>query len=722
MLLKNHVEAACLIINNAAQGPFVIDELTGELMNKVNIEHFVILHSMNPDELNKDICSPPKKKRKKKSNEEFDALDAKGKKEYIEKEADQRLAEQAAYEEVDEDEELGRGEESISISEEAELRYIARSRKINQPSLTVLTDNGWFLCPVYKGMTELRPMVLQQLDRKKGYRVIISKKVIMQFGPVVPFREDNYKDWEINSMFILNQMFDNTPNPYKLHAESIFIHKRIDIHTHDLKSAISRYETTQRTRIKLSNTLVDEVLIHVGQERFTDNKEKLAILDGKKKEKENLTKNDTDDVKIIAHITNAYNRINEKAEELGKKVPINLESTFNNIIKEVAKDDEELHKKEAEEWVELKKLEAEKDPSVTVPDYDEAYDLTNILRTKDLITSFVTYLNVKVYVNAYANETDAKKVVVKLAQEDDLWEFAKGITGFGEIPFAYIQANINWRLATHPSAVIRYLGLDNVVDVPKREDGSTMTDDEAREYIDFIINDVARKVNQEREGAEITRENFSWEYKTDALETYDEYMFSKDFCMNEFEGLTYDGIREKLKTMDLAEIDDKYPDFADYLVSLWSRISIEYHQINGVVVPVVKKRARAKKDTVISSYIDKNGKVKFKKSLGYNAKIKSRLIEIAFGQIMKSKNEYYYGTLYKNKKQFYLQRAEDAGDVPKNINMVAHMRARRYAVQILIEEFWKYARTYYGLPLNGGTYYEAKLHGSHGHGFDPAQH
>ena len=156
------------------------------------------------------------------------------------------------------------------------------------------------------------------------------------------------------------------------------------------------------------------------------------------------------------------------------------------------------------------------------------------------------------------------------------------------------------------------------------------------------------------------------------------------------------------------------------LARMWNSFDVVYTTVNGITVPAIKKRARRKKDLIITSYIDKNGNVKFKKSVGYNPKVKSKMVEIAFQSLSRAKNEYYFLNLYQNMKKQYVQRCIAKGENPEKHKLVNHMRARRYAVQILLEDIWTHMRTRLGLPLNGGTYYEAKLHGSHGHGFDPA--
>ena len=165
--------------------------------------------------------------------------------------------------------------------------------------------------------------------------------------------------------------------------------------------------------------------------------------------------------------------------------------------------------------------------------------------------------------------------------------------------------------------------------------------------------------------------------------------------------------------VSIEEIVSSSKDFKQLVDKVWNRIEvIEYEGKDGKYIPTIKKRARSKRDTVITTYLTSDGKIATKKSLGYNAKLKSRIIEIMFGSMMKARNPYYYGEIYLNyKKRLEAKYKLQGIEIDQ---MRIHRQARRVAVQIFIEDLWMWAREYHQWPTNNGTYYEAKLNAKHG--------
>jgi hypothetical protein len=241
--------------------------------------------------------------------------------------------------------------------------------------------------------------------------------------------------------------------------------------------------------------------------------------------------------------------------------------------------------------------------------------------------------------------------------------------------------------------------------------------------------DLARKfaLKSEKNIDEINHETFDFGLKTDTISNYNDFLIAYDFYKKEFGNLHIAEKEDKLSTLNMEYIAKNHPDYAQLLLRMWVSFDVVYTTVNGITVPAIKKRARHKGDWNISSYVDKNGKVKFKKSMGYNPKLKSRFIELLFKSMLRNGNEHYVGIEKKGIKGIYLkhkdrlrQRYANEGKNPDDIKMMIHMQARRFTMQILLEDIWKFMRLELGLPLNGGTFYEAKLHGSHGNGFDPA--
>lgn len=702
MKLKDNCELVMQTLNSQFTKPYLEFEENGTYISKADIEHFVIIHTIDPmkwEQANKSVKAINSRSRKKRVPQEVS-------------EDDLILMEEA------QEEELGKGEEKISISHSEELNLIRKLRKINCGSINMLADNGWFICPVYKGMISLNPVVVNKLPSTKGYKLIILSTPLMTF-PEGTFTKENLKDWELNSILKINSMA-----PSGMMAMSVFIHKREDIKTKTIRNAVNRLETTQRTRIKLGNILIDEVISKVGQEAYVENKEqhaqsaKDAVGDNSE-----VTEYDKNDVKIIDLIEKAYASINKTAVDMGvKEIPIRRKSTFAKVLAELT----QIEAKEAEEETQSRLEEWKNDPTLfkkwrtkymkasgvdvgEEPNWYWASVSTKKLHSADYIPLYITYLNAKGYLEMKRIEEDAKRVVSELVHESWIWPYIEGIKGCAEITAAYILSDIDFRSTVHPSSVLRYIGLDTVADKPERKENQQMTDEDLARIVRFLFHNYESIMNREKEDdmPPISKETF-YKYATDMVSTWTEFMAVRYIINN-----------PNLASATLREVYELplSRDFSTLIDKVWMSIDIvEYINPQGQLVPTIKKHARGKKDAVITTYLTSDGKIGTKRSLGYNAKLKSRLIEIMFDSMTKNRNPYYYGEIYLNYKSRLQQKYISRGLDPNNYGMRIHRQARRLAVQIFIEDLWIYARRYFGYPLNGGTYYEAKLKKSHGHG------
>lgn len=699
MRLKDHCELVMQLLNSQFTSSYLEFEENGTTIDKVDIEHFVLIHSMNPAKWEKEHKAAKKQTTRPHKQTMLTEDDL------------------FAMEEAQE-EELANGEEKVSISRNEELHLIRKLRKINCGSTTMLGDNGWFICPVYKGMTSLNPVVATKLPSKKGYKLTILSTPLMVF-PKDTFTQENINSWELNSIIKINSIA-----PADMMAMSVFVHKREDIKTKAIRNAVNRLETTQRTRIKLGNILIDEVLTKVGQEAYIENKEQHAqAAKDSIGDATDVTEYDTKDVKIIKLIEDAYTRINRTAMDMGvKEVPIRRKPTFAKVLAEVTRlekeEAEKVTKDKLDEWTEnpesFKKWKAKYQKATGVevaegPNWYYASIATKKLISSDYIPWYITYLNAKGYMEMKKIEEDAKKVVSELVHDTWLWPYIEGIKGCGEITAAYILSDIDFRSTVHPSSVLRYIGLDTVADKPKREEGQKMTDEELAKIVRFLFhNHACIKEREKEEGMpKISKETF-YKYATDMVSTW-----------NEFCAISFVLMSPKLSSLSMREVYEipLYDDFSALIDKVWESVDIvEYINPEGKLVPTIKKHARGKKDAVITTYLTADGKIATKRSLGYNARLKARIVEIMFNSMTKNGNPYYYGEIYLNYKKRLEQKYRKQGLEPEKMGMRIHRQARRVAVQIFIEDLWMYARQTLGYPLNGGTYYEAKLKRTHGHG------
>lgn len=698
MRLKDHCELVMQLLNSPFTSSYLEFEGNGHIIEKADIEHFVIIHSMNPSKWEQEHKAVKK-------------TATRSRKHHVEISEDDLMAMEEAQEE-----ELTNGEEKVSISHNEELHLIRKLRKINCGSTTMLGDNGWFICPVYKGMMSLNPVVGTKLPNKRGYKLTILSTPLMVF-PEDTFTQENLNTWELNSIIKINSIA-----PAGIMAMSVFVHKREDLRTKTMRNAVNRLETTQRTRIKLGNILIDEVITKVGQEAYIENKEQHAqSAKDSMGDSTDVTEYDTKDIKIIKLIEDAYNRINRIAVEMGvKEVPIRRKPTFARVLTEVSRiekeEADEATRAKLDEWTQNPesfnkwKAKYQKSTGTVVSDEPNWYwasIATKKLSSSDYIPLYITYLNARGYMEMKKIEDDAKKVVVELVHDTWLWPYIEGIQGCGELTAAYILSDIDFRATVHPSSVLRYIGLDTVADKPNRKEGQKMTDEELVKIVRFLFHN--HSCIKEREGEEgmpkLTKETF-YKYATDMVSTWEEFCAISSVLMN-----------PKLSSITMREVYDTPLnwDFSHLVDKVWQNVDIvEYINPEGKLVPTIKKHARSKKDAVITTYLASDGKIATKRSLGYNAKLKSRLVEIMFNSMMKAGNPYYYGEIYLNYKKRLEQKYKNLE--MEKMGMRIHRQARRVAVQIFIEDLWMYARQTLGYPLNGGTYYEAKLKRTHGHG------
>ena len=701
MKLREDVEAIIQILNNSAMSPFLFQD-NGSVISKNDIEHFIVVHARNTDLYDEECrklnsTKKPIKRRKKQVEEDE-----------IEKYAE--MEEKS----IEEEENVGKDEQNVNLTDDEVYHLIAKQRKINIASTTILSDNNWFICPVFKGMDGLYPLSFKRDNDRKSYRVIVTSIPIFRINPNT-FNDDNLKDWELNSMFMFNSLFEqNSANILGLTAQTIFVHKKSSQLNYLIKKAMDRLKVTQRARIKLGNILIDEVLTYVGQEAYIVNKENIAkaikrSTDKSDKGKE-VTKYDVDDVKIIDQIEESFKKINNVAKEMGKTVPINRESTFNNILNILTQQEEEQHKLQAAKYQEEENVS-----------FEEAYEATKTLRSKDYIPSIITYTNTLTYMNMVKAEDASNTTLEKLVKQHELWPYFEGIKGVAHVSAGAILADIDFRSTVHPSSVIRYLGLDNITATPNREENEEMSEMDAARIIRYLVNDcnnICHRNNQYQTlGIPKLDKNdiYTWEhfYKTDVIKTLDMFELIKKVYV-------YITLHNDL---DVNKLFAEYPKLKDIVTNIWNTVEIiDMVTAEGKTVPTIKKRSRQKYDTIVTTYLDKNGKIKTKKSLGYNSELKAKLLQVMFDCMIKHSSPYYIKEVYRPYRHRLEQRFKMQGLDPesKGCKDKIFKMARRFTIQRFVEDLWKYVRNYYNWPLNGGTYYEAKLAGSHRHGLNPA--
>lgn len=761
MKLKDNIETTIHIISSE-KGNFILNQDAIPVPKSV-YNHFVIIHT-NSDITNKwnsdmtssggyDILNEKKKKRiiKNKKLGVFDDVYE------SEKEIQNSLVETEA---VEEEEDLLRiGEERITLEQEKELQLISRLRKINISSFALLGDNNWYICPIYAGVDGLYPIMHKKISGNKGYQLYVMKVPIVSFDQST-FSDDNFREWNCNSMFILSRIFEKNMS-YGITAESVVIHKREDENTKLLRNCLNQVETAQRTRIKTGNILVDNVLLSVGQQSYIENKENIAKSKKNIHEDDEINEQDVKDVKIIEQIVESYKKIQDKIREMDKEgtetekifsklannviagknqlsdddvktlnfivdsyekvqqklkekdKSIRLEKTFNKVIEEITKQEEEEELIKAQELIESYN---KKGKSIT---FDEAKDSVKTLKTKDYINSFLIYEQVQIYIQYKQAEAKANKILKSLVHRNWFWkEYASGVRGIGELSAAYIISYFDFHSTVHASSVLRYLGLDQVSCTPKHNPGQEMTTNDKIKIIKFLMKDYKNIIfNSQLSGAmPLNKYNFDRYYRTDCIRFWDEFELVKEVLMDL--DIESEDIEEYID--DILESNTKFNNLVNFI---WEHLDIiEIPISKNQTTQVIKKRARNKSDKVITTYLDSKGRIQTKCSLGYNAKLKSRMLFILFDSFLKSGNEYYM-TIFKNYRDRLNQRFLTEGIDPDTVKGKTFAMGRRKVIQLLITDIWIFGRKHFGLPLNGSNYYDAKIRGQRGihlHGIEDA--
>lgn len=749
MLLKNNVETVINVIG-VERNKFIVNQ-NGDEVSKGNYNHFVIVHTnsdisekWNNEMIKIDGFNVTEKKVTKSSKTKSKA------KPQLDEFGDNA---KLMNKEIIEEELLGFGEQKINLDEIDQLVHIAKSRKINIPSTTILADNNWFICPIYSDMKGLYPIIHKKLPNKKGYKLYETTIPLLKFDENL-FRADNFKEWNCNCLFILERYLEKQKIS-EITLPSIYVQRRESESITLLRTILMMHELVQKSRIKAGNTLISLVRYNSGQNEYIMSKENLDKIEEVMKKNNELDDNESEEdikykkeQKILDNIVKSYDKLNqklidtdaeklnyekvhkkilkaiasgdeEKAEQLitkyvedsvkNKSKTIRLEKTFLRVLDLVTQDEEKESLKIAEDYMKQKQ---KKNINITL---EQALKETKVFRTKDYIPNYTMYQNITIYNYYRKAEAKANKIVADITQETWLWkEYASGIPGLGTLITAYILAFIDFHSTTHSSNVFRYLGMDQVMIKPEHEPGAIITLEEIKKIIKVLYKQYLNIISRSKLTAAmpLIQENFYFYYKTDLITNWFKFQLTTKCFKN-------------LPAMDNIDDIDKFSiqlysnneDLKNLVNYIWNNVCLTQISVNGKFTDVVQKRARSRKyDRVTSTYLDSNGQIKFKSGLGYNAKMKSKIIYLLFDNLKRQKNAYYM-KIYNDAVNRQIQRHIESGKDPNMHKGHIAAMARRTTMQIFVQELWKFARTYFGLPLNGEGYNDSKIIGcNHIHG------
>ena len=641
------VEKFVQVVNQ--QGVTIIDEATMKVVEREDIGHFVILYDNEPELYKMDEEDTTKRKRKTTAKKEI--------KEY----------------------EIGSADPINNYDDF--LRLIAKKLRVTENSTAILANDGWWICPIMKPLTSLRPMVVKQ-DRN-GYLAYIKKNPLCKFSEDLLYCKSKY-NFTYSSFALLHEVLVEN-NFTRFVPKTIFRHKKNRGNLGVLKSIVSQSELLMRTRIKIGNNDISIIMNTLGKRFFREEKERLLKIKMAKKQG-----------KKPEEIVISPEEIEAKLSEI-------------NVLKEMSDTFKTIKKKAEADGVTIKNEK-------TFEPYRQTY-----------IPNYATYQMASIYMDICDLEKRTNASMGAMVKETKLWtHYLVGIKGCGEVSAAHIITSFDIYNTEHPSSFIRYVGLDQIPVTPKRLDGSEITNAMATNVIKLLFRDYELITERaERFGESVSDDNFHI-YTTDSIKTYKEFEILQDM---------YEKFHDSFELADLNrdKDEDKYNDITDDIIvyiqdrmdasKLFYRIieNFDVFEVQNEMeekVPVIRKRARTMSDKEITTYLSKEGKIKTKYCLGYNTELKARLLGVLFQSFLYSPG-CGYDKIYRDYKD-QLQRRPDLVERVKNGEKPPfHAMARRRTMQIFLEDLWLAWRQLEGLPINGGTYAEGKLNKFHRQGQRP---
>lgn len=641
------VEKFVQVVNQ--QGVTIIDEATMKVVEREDIGHFVILYDNEPELYKMDEEDTTKRKRKTTAKKEV--------KEY----------------------EIGSADPINNYDDF--LRLIAKKLRVTENSTAILANDGWWICPIMKPLTSLRPMVVKQ-DRN-GYLAYIKKNPLCKFSEDLLYGKTKY-NFTYSSFALLHEVLVEN-NFTRFVPKTIFRHKKNRGNLGVLKSIVSQSELLMRTRIKIGNNDISIIMNTLGKRFFREEKERLLKIKMAKKQG-----------KKPEEIVISPEEIEAKLSEI-------------NVLKEMSDTFKTIKKKAEADGVTIKNEK-------TFEPYRQTY-----------IPNYATYQMASIYMDICDLEKRTNASMGAMVKETKLWtHYLVGIKGCGEVSAAHIITSFDIYNTEHPSSFIRYVGLDQIPVTPKRLDGSEITNAMATNVIKLLFRDYELITERaERFGESVSDDNFHI-YTTDSIKTYKEFEILQDM---------YEKFHDSFELADLNKDkdEDKYNDITDDIIvyiqdrmdasKLFYRIieNFDVFEVQNEMeekVPVIRKRARTMSDKEITTYLSKEGKIKTKYCLGYNTELKARLLGVLFQSFLYSPG-CGYDKIYRDYKD-QLQRRPDLVERVKNGEKPPfHAMARRRTMQIFLEDLWLAWRQLEGLPINGGTYAEGKLNKFHRQGQRP---
>lgn len=329
-----------------------------------------------------------------------------------------------------------------------------------------------------------------------------------------------------------------------------------------------------------------------------------------------------------------------------------------------------------------------------ITDYAAEKSITNRSAIKNLtgkkedpiqyIKSDIDYRLVDSYMKLLSAEEEATKVLDEYVKKHPLWNaFFKDIKGCGPLMSAVCIAYLDPYKARHVSCFFRYCGLDTVQDEDKEGNKLYLTKD-----------GTYRKV----------REKIGYTYHANG-----ENYFGKVIKTGEF-----DAEGNEVITTNTGELLDMFvvtKNVNGEECTVYETVDGKEEYIGDVCI---SEHGRRKGDTDMFEYTDKNGEKAWKRGITYNPVVKTKLMGVLSGCLLKAKDPTYSVIYYDYKNRLdNSSKYKDASAGHKN------MMAQRYMIKQFLRNLWTTWRNLEGLPVDNP--YEVEKLGNLPHKYNAYQ-
>ena len=283
----------------------------------------------------------------------------------------------------------------------------------------------------------------------------------------------------------------------------------------------------------------------------------------------------------------------------------------------------------------------------------------------------IDYKLVDSYMLLLKSEEEATKVLSKYVESHPLWDaFFKNIKGCGTLMSAVCIGYLDIYRARHVSSFFKYCGLDTVQNVD--EHGNKL----------FLI-------MEEGKVGVVVRQKIVYTYQADG-----ELYTGSTIHTGE-----YDAEGNEVITTGTGELLDSEFAMRDGEF-VYENIETGEEYVGEVVADC---HGRRKGDTEMYEYVDKNGNKAVKRGLTYNPIVKTKLMGVLTGCLLKAKDPVYSKIYYD-----YRMRLGNSSRYDKYTDGHKNMMAQRYMVKQFLRNLWTTWRHLEGLPIDE-PYEVAKL-------------